>query len=185
MSETEIQHAEKDLLDDSTMSGIIEDLPFIPIPEANSQKIPHMAFLQNPPGFFDRHKLPVPDGYKETQIPNQQAPDPSDSHYFREISPFAPPPQPQQSPIKTPQKRKRNDMTIEPDKNASPTQEEPDLLTPKRRRSSTVEYVDENGIVMTTPTQTPPPRLGHTPSPVPPPFPRSSSLPRNVGFKME
>lgn len=190
MSETEIQHAEKDLLDDSTMSKIIEDLPFIPIPEAKTQKIPHMAFLKNPPGFFDRHKLPVSDDYEETQIPNQQASNFSDSHYFREISPFAPPPQQPQlqsqpSPTKTPTKRKRNDMKIETDTDASPTQEEPDLLTPKRRRSSTVEYVDENGIVMTTPTRTPSRRLGNTPSPTPPPFPRASSLPRTVGFKME
>ena len=189
MSETEIQHAEKDLLDDSTMSRIIEDLPFIPIPEARKQNIPHMAFLKNPPGFFDRHKLPIPDDYEEMQIPNQQASNPSDSHYFRELSPFAPPPprqpHPQQPPTKTPTKRKRNDMTIKTDEDASPTREEPDLLTPKRCRSSAVEYVDGNGIVMTTPTRTSPRRLGSTPFPAPPSFPRASSLPRTVGFKME
>lgn len=177
MSEVEIQHAEKDLLDDSTMSRFIEDLPFIPIPKAKKQKIPHMAFLKSCPGFFDRHTLPVPDDYEETKVSNQ-ASNLSNSHYSREISPFVPPPQqsqlqPQPSPTKTPTKRKRKDMAVGIDANASPAQEEPDLLTPKRRRSSTVEYIDDNGIVMTTP------------SPAPSPLPRASSLPRTVGFKLE
>lgn len=59
MSDEEIQHAEKDLLDDNTMSSIIQNEKFIPIPE--NEQSAQVAFLRNAPGFFDRHKLPVPD----------------------------------------------------------------------------------------------------------------------------
>ena len=59
MSNEEIQHAERDPLDDSTMSSIIQNEKFIPMHENGR---PHeMALLNHPPGFFDRHKLPVPD----------------------------------------------------------------------------------------------------------------------------
>jgi hypothetical protein len=59
MSDMEIHHAEKDLLDDSTMSTIIQNERFIPMPE--SMECARVAFLGHPAGFFDRHTLPVPD----------------------------------------------------------------------------------------------------------------------------
>ncbi|RHZ43426.1 uncharacterized protein CDV56_100882 [Aspergillus thermomutatus] len=59
MSEKEMQEAEKDLLDDSTMSSIIQNERFIPMPEDEGSA--HVAYLSAPVGFFDRHKLPIPD----------------------------------------------------------------------------------------------------------------------------
>lgn len=58
MSEAEIQHAEKSLLDDGTMSGIVQREPFLPMGlEEDTAAEP----LENPIGFFDRHRLPIPD----------------------------------------------------------------------------------------------------------------------------
>ncbi|RJE24813.1 SNF2 family helicase [Aspergillus sclerotialis] len=59
MSNEEIQHAEKDPLDDSTMSSIIQNEKFIPMSE--NETFHEMALLKHPAGFFDRHKLPIPD----------------------------------------------------------------------------------------------------------------------------
>ncbi|PGH27254.1 hypothetical protein AJ80_00964 [Polytolypa hystricis UAMH7299] len=58
MSNAELQHAERDPLDDQTMSYIIQNEGFIPMPEDESSTKP--AYLKTPPGFFDRHKLPIP-----------------------------------------------------------------------------------------------------------------------------
>lgn len=154
MSDSEIQHAEKDLLDDSTMSSIIQNERFFPMFEDDNgdpNPFARLAFLENPVGFFDRHKLPVPD---EQDFAQQG-----------QGSPFTPT---QRSPSKTSAKRKRKTLRFDTaSANASPRndeQEEPDLLTPKvkRRRSSTAamagaEYVNENGIVM-TPSRMPPRR---------------------------
>lgn len=59
MSEAEIQHAEKSLLDDGTMSGIVQREPFL---DMYSEEDTAAAYLENPTGFFDRHRLPIPDG---------------------------------------------------------------------------------------------------------------------------
>ncbi|KAL2862862.1 DEAD/DEAH box helicase [Aspergillus lucknowensis] len=56
MSETEIQN---DLLDDSTMSSIIQHERFMPMPRCEDSAV--LAFLRHPVGFFDRHRLPIPD----------------------------------------------------------------------------------------------------------------------------
>ncbi|KAL2821936.1 P-loop containing nucleoside triphosphate hydrolase protein [Aspergillus granulosus] len=56
MSDTEIQN---DLLDDSTMSSIIQHERFIPMPSCEDSTA--LAFLRHPTGFFDRHRLPIPD----------------------------------------------------------------------------------------------------------------------------
>ncbi|OXV09813.1 hypothetical protein Egran_02424 [Elaphomyces granulatus] len=61
MSNIELQHAERDMLDDSTMSSIIQKERFIPIREDEALTEP--SYLKDPPGLFDRHKLPVPDKY--------------------------------------------------------------------------------------------------------------------------
>jgi hypothetical protein len=98
MSEKEMQEAEKDLLDDSTMSSIIQNERFIPMPEDEGSA--HAAYLSAPSGFFDRHKLKIPDDEGDAQ--------------------------------KTSPKRKRpspNDNTI--------SDAEPDISTPKKRKSST------------------------------------------------
>lgn len=58
MSEAEIQHAEKSLLDDGTMSGIVQREPFL---DMGLEEDTAVAFLETPTGFFDRHRLPIPD----------------------------------------------------------------------------------------------------------------------------
>lgn len=63
MTNTELQHAEKDMLEDSTMSSIIQNERFIPMPEDEASA--GAAYLRDPPGFFDRHELPIPDSYVE------------------------------------------------------------------------------------------------------------------------
>jgi hypothetical protein len=63
MSSSEMQHAEKDMLDDSTMSSIIQHERFYPLPE--NDELIRPAYLQEPSGFFDRHELPIPDDYAD------------------------------------------------------------------------------------------------------------------------
>ncbi|KAL4891934.1 P-loop containing nucleoside triphosphate hydrolase protein [Aspergillus ambiguus] len=63
MSDMEIQRAEKDLLDDQTMSSIIEAERFLPIAEDEASASVKLAYLRNPPGFFDRHKLALADDF--------------------------------------------------------------------------------------------------------------------------
>ena len=68
MSDTEIQHAERDLLDDSTMSAIIQDEHFLPLPQDDSAG---WALLtgDDTPGLFDRHTLPLPDDHDDKPKP--------------------------------------------------------------------------------------------------------------------
>lgn len=177
MSGSEIQHAEKDLLDDSTMSTIIQNERFIPMPNGDEDSSMRVAFLKEPPGFFDRHRLPVPDDFEEQQ--RQAAPSASgienDCH-AREVSSLVP--SQLLSPTKkTSPKRKRTGPALCFDASAdtdtiSTTQnsgtkpdEDPDpsllfgISPPKRRKNAStkkaVKYVDEDGIVM-TPSKTPP-----------------------------
>lgn len=58
MSEAELQLAEKGPLEDNTMSDIIQKEPFLPM---DDEAASGMARLELPTGFFDRHKLPIPD----------------------------------------------------------------------------------------------------------------------------
>lgn len=58
MSEAEIQHAEKSLLDDTAMNDIIQNEPFL---EMGDEAESSIAELNHPTGFFDRHRLPIPD----------------------------------------------------------------------------------------------------------------------------
>ncbi|EPS31740.1 hypothetical protein PDE_06697 [Penicillium oxalicum 114-2] len=60
MSEAEIQHAEKSLLDDGTMSDIVQREPFLPMGQEEEDDTA-AAFLDHPVGFFNRHRLPIPD----------------------------------------------------------------------------------------------------------------------------
>ncbi|KAJ5101664.1 hypothetical protein NUU61_003886 [Penicillium alfredii] len=58
MSQAEMQQAEKSLLDDTTMSDIIQKEPFLVMPDELGAGA---AMLSHPTGFFDRHRLPIPD----------------------------------------------------------------------------------------------------------------------------
>ncbi|KAE8374742.1 P-loop containing nucleoside triphosphate hydrolase protein [Aspergillus bertholletiae] len=58
MSEKEMQEAERDLLDDSTMSSIIQNEHFLHM--IDDEDLTGLAYLKQPPGFFDRHGLPIP-----------------------------------------------------------------------------------------------------------------------------
>ncbi|KAJ5962081.1 hypothetical protein N7501_007022 [Penicillium viridicatum] len=57
MTAEETKHAGNDPLQDSTMSDIIKNEPFLPMPDEASAG---MAPLTHPLGLFDRHKLPIP-----------------------------------------------------------------------------------------------------------------------------
>ncbi|KAJ5202752.1 hypothetical protein N7449_004831 [Penicillium cf. viridicatum] len=58
MTVEETKHAGNDPLQDSTMSDIIKNEPFLPMPDEASAG---MAPLTHPLGLFDRHKLPIPE----------------------------------------------------------------------------------------------------------------------------
>jgi hypothetical protein len=58
MSEAEMQHAEKSLLDDSAMADIIQHEPFL---EMGEEGVEGFARLECQTGFFDVHRLPIPD----------------------------------------------------------------------------------------------------------------------------
>lgn len=123
MSDSEIQHAERDLLDDNTMSNIIQNEHFIPMPEEEEHALAHLALFRTPAGFFDRHKLSIPDDDDEPN--NAQSP----------------------QARKSPPKRKRtvpatHDFGVE-------SSSGPDLLTPQRRRPSAEPVLSPNGILMT------------------------------------
>ncbi|KAK2878210.1 hypothetical protein FQN49_001059 [Arthroderma sp. PD_2] len=131
MSSTEMQHAEKDMLDDHTMSHIIQNEEFLPLPD--DLRSPTPAFFKNPPGFFDRHTLPVPEEYIDPVQPatarvpvlNPLAPDSPTSDNKRRLANFF-----------------ESNLPITP----------PGRRSPKRRRESpTQEHVDENGIIFISP----------------------------------
>lgn len=63
MTSSELRHAEKDMLDDPTMSAIIQHERFIPLPDDGDNAQP--AFLREAVGFFDRHELPIPDDHAD------------------------------------------------------------------------------------------------------------------------
>lgn len=188
MSDSEIQHAEKDLLDDNTMSTIIQNEKFLPMFENDNgdpNPFARLAFLRNPVGFFDRHKLPVPDSFDSGEGQGQQ---------IGEGSPFK---TPLPSPSKTSGRRKRKTLRFDTDSaNANPKdreQNEPDLLTPniKRRKNSAAatkeaaRYVNGNGLVM-TPSRIPPRRPRNsisgsaTPISTPPPPPPTTNTTSNT-----
>ncbi|KAL1851553.1 hypothetical protein Plec18170_006372 [Paecilomyces lecythidis] len=126
MSNAELQQAEKDLLDDSTMSSIIENERFISMSE--DEIATKAAYLQNPQGLFDRHKLPLPDNYI------------LDTHNLG------------QSGLETPSKRKR---PLEPAdiprinfQMDAEAESRGDAL--KKRKTSMLEFAPDNGIEMTS-----------------------------------
>lgn len=124
MSNSEMQHAEKDMLDDSTMSSIIQHERFYELPEHDDLIEP--AYLQEACGFFDRHELPIPDDYVEqsTQKPT------------------------------TPTKKRKVPLLLQGYLPSPQFEVDlsPDLITPaKKKKVSTFQIVTEKGIVMTPP----------------------------------
>ncbi|KAJ6008188.1 hypothetical protein N7540_012164 [Penicillium herquei] len=65
MSEAEMQQAEKSLLDDTAMSDIVQNEAFL---EMTDESESGAAYLRHPTGFFDRHRLPIPDDEVEPRI---------------------------------------------------------------------------------------------------------------------
>ncbi|GAQ38024.1 SNF2 family helicase [Aspergillus niger] len=126
MTDSEIHHAERDLLDDSTMSSIIQNERYIPMPETEDSSFTRGAFLKHPTGLFDRHKLAVADDEKEGITSRPGLPDHSS----------------------TPRKRKHV-RTVDIDEST----DEPDLVTPKRRKSTSpgLGFLSPQGILMTPP----------------------------------
>ncbi|KAK2746606.1 hypothetical protein FQN55_005594 [Onygenales sp. PD_40] len=149
MTNAELQHAEKDLLDDNTMSYIIQNQRFLPVFEDEASARP--AYFKTPVGFFDRHTLPIPDNYQVPSLP------------ITYVSPTKSPVQPVPFRPMTPSKKRRatEDLPwIQSDIEGSPRLR-PAL--PKRRRSNT-EVI--NGIVMITPKPRTPPSRRVSASPI-------------------
>lgn len=65
MTEAEMQNAEKSLVDDNTMSDIIQNEPFL---HMSQEFKTGAAYLEHQTGFFDRHRLPIPD---DEEVPAQ------------------------------------------------------------------------------------------------------------------
>ncbi|KAL4752827.1 hypothetical protein BDW72DRAFT_211180 [Aspergillus terricola var. indicus] len=68
MADIEIQN---DLLDDYTMSSIIQHEHFIPMPCCEDST--SLAFLRHRTGFFNRHRLPIPDSDEVQTRPRTEA----------------------------------------------------------------------------------------------------------------
>ncbi|RAL09710.1 DEAD/DEAH box helicase [Aspergillus homomorphus CBS 101889] len=137
MTDSEIQHAERDLLDDSTMSSIIQNERFIPMPE--NETCSRLAYLQRPAGFFDRHKLAIADDEDVASVEMASS----------SSAPRTPP---------APPKRKRTRLV--PVRLSESNSSGPDLVTPKRRRTAapSVGFMSSQGILMTPPRSSKSPR---------------------------
>ncbi|KAL1969510.1 hypothetical protein VTN77DRAFT_8948 [Rasamsonia byssochlamydoides] len=138
MTNTELQHAEKDMLEDSRMSSIIQNEKFIPMPEDEAST--GAAYLRDPPGFFDRHEMPIPDNYFEDAGPSSQ----------------------QDSVTPTKQKRSAPSFDISPvDSDISPATDSGNA-TPKRRKTMfKFQLVTKDDIVMTPSSSPSFSHLGH------------------------
>jgi hypothetical protein len=167
MSSDELQHAERDLLDDKTMSYIIQTERLLPLTEDETSASP--AYLKDPPGFFQRRKL-IPsdidlkantDAGSGSEADIDSSPSPIGVRFTRPS--FTPsrthsaPTTPSPIPRKQSKRKTRDDMPwIGSDVDLS----SPFNTPPKKRRlSSTSETITESGIVMESPrSRTPVPR---------------------------
>ncbi|PYH45255.1 DEAD/DEAH box helicase [Aspergillus saccharolyticus JOP 1030-1] len=139
MSDSEIQHAERDLLDDSTMSSIIQNERFIPMADSEPSST-RLAYLKHPAGFFDRHKLAIADDEDLASVEMAGA---------GSSAPQTPPALP---------RRKR--ARLVPVRLSESNSSGPDIVTPKRRRTSapSLGFVSAQGILMTPPRSSKSPR---------------------------
>ncbi|KAI1922086.1 hypothetical protein LOZ65_003592 [Ophidiomyces ophidiicola] len=135
MSSAEMQHAEKDLLEDHIMSRIIQTEGFIPI--SNDTRDTGCAYLKSMPGFFDRHKLPVPDAH------DIKAPAPSPTLPPTKLS-AARLSSSQQTPFKKEGKAAHSDIPFL-NSDVSPGSE----ITTKRRLPFLDEVITPDGLIMT------------------------------------
>ncbi|PYI34703.1 hypothetical protein BP00DRAFT_364486 [Aspergillus indologenus CBS 114.80] len=160
MTDSEIQHAERDLLDDSMMSSIIQNERFIPMPEneSSSSFTTRVAYLKHPAGFFGRHKLAIADDEDVASVEMAAA---------AAGGTAAATSSPKTSPAAFRRKRARLVPVHLSESNSSG----PDIVTPKRRRTSAprLGYVSSQGILMT------PPRSSKSPRPTVRPGESSSS----------
>ncbi|KAL6238139.1 hypothetical protein BDW75DRAFT_202061 [Aspergillus navahoensis] len=129
MADTEIQN---DLLDDYTVSSIIQHERFIPMPCCEDST--SLAFLRHPSGFFDRHSLPIPDDDEVQTGPGMEA----------EVEGY--------KILATPVKRRRSGSWASPGrKGVEFVDLESDLFSPspKRRRTPPLlQFRDPNEIIM-------------------------------------
>lgn len=133
MSNAEMQHAERDPLDDSTMSYIIQNAGFLPILDNEQSALP--GSFRNAPGFFDRHRLAVSSNHpmfaaeksqSTTSKSKRKADD--DDIFWVESDVLAP------SPRRTPKKRRASPVN-EVVNEAGITMIMPPNSTPRKRRS--------------------------------------------------
>ncbi|RAH71572.1 DEAD/DEAH box helicase [Aspergillus aculeatinus CBS 121060] len=144
MTDSEIQHAERDLLDDSTMSSIIQNERFIPMSENEPpSSATRLAYLKHPAGFFSRHKLAIADDEDVSSV------EMAGTAAAATSSPKTP-------PVALRRKRARLVPVHLSESNSSG----PDIVTPKRRRTSAprLSFVSPQGILMTPPRSSKSPR---------------------------
>ncbi|EFR03874.1 hypothetical protein MGYG_06873 [Nannizzia gypsea CBS 118893] len=146
MTSTEMQHAEKDMLDDGTMSSIIKNEGFLELPD--DLTFPAPACFSSALGLFDRHSLSIPENYVDPPSPPPaERPEPITS----DITP--------DSPTSDNKRRRANFPEFDL---LTPS---PEKSSPKRRRElHTEEVVNENGIVFISPRRRTPRRIRRTSS---------------------
>ena len=146
MTSVEMQHAEKDMLNDGTMSSIIQKEGFLPLPDNFAS--PNPALLSRPFGFFDRHTLPIPEDYVD---PTKPAQDHQPDLVASDIN--------SNSLVSDDKRRLAN--FLEFDSPAAPQGRK----SPKRRKESHIEeVVNENGIVFISPRSRTPRKQRQGPS---------------------
>lgn len=122
MTNVELQHAEKDLLDDGTMSFIVKNMGFLEDPAGEDS--PQPAFFESPPGFFDRHTLPLPDDHGETRSTANHSP----------------------TSLKNPKRKAAPTFDLAPEQpdigSSSSSSAENEL---KRKKVKILEFVEDNG----------------------------------------
>jgi superfamily II DNA/RNA helicase len=166
MSSDELQHAERDLLDDKAMSYIIQTERLLPLTEDEASASP--AYLKEAPGFFQRRKPTASNDLKANTDAGSgsegdisSSPSPTGVRFTRNASTpsrtHSAPLTPSPTPRKQSKRKSRDEIPwIGSDVDLS----SPFNTPPKRRRlSSSSESVTEGGIVMESPrSQTPVPR---------------------------
>lgn len=147
MTDTEIQDAERDLLDDNIMNSIIQNEIYIPM--TGDEEFAGPALLLESASLFGRHKLPVPDdGDVNSSLDNggQAGNTKLDMRRAPSINWI--------SPTKQPRKRKQVALALDAipqiQSDLEPNPDFADLVKPKRKRTMpSADFVSEKGIVMT------------------------------------